>query len=41
MEFPERISEKITAAIAAQLDYLPEEKLSEINYHQTSQSLAH
>ncbi|HYE83218.1 MAG TPA: accessory gene regulator AgrB [Clostridia bacterium] len=32
MEFPERISAKITAAIAAQLEDLPEDKLAEINY---------
>lgn len=32
MEFPERVSEKITSAIAAQLDDLSEEKLAEIRY---------
>ena len=32
MEFPERISAKITTAIAAQLEDLPEQKLAEINY---------
>ena len=32
MEFPERISGKITKAIAAELEDLPEEKLAEIDY---------
>lgn len=32
MEFPERISSKITAVIAAQLEDFSEEKLAEINY---------
>ena len=32
MEFPERISAKVTSAIAAQLDDLSEQKLAEINY---------
>ncbi|HQL37485.1 MAG TPA: accessory gene regulator AgrB [Bacillota bacterium] len=32
MEFPERISRKITKAIAAELKDLPEEKLAEIDY---------
>lgn len=32
MEFPERMSAKITTVIAAQLEDLPEQKLAEINY---------
>lgn len=32
MEFPERLSGRITSAIAAQLDDFSEEKLAEINY---------
>ncbi|MHB1392935.1 MAG: accessory gene regulator ArgB-like protein [Clostridia bacterium] len=32
MEFPERVSEKITSAIAAQLEDLSEQKLAEIRY---------
>lgn len=32
MEFPERLSAKLTTVIAAHLEDLPEEKLAEINY---------